>query len=554
MQSWNSSDCLNDAGGGLSVVKILVADDNSNIQRMVGLALKDQGIEVVAVGNGEAAVRKIADIHPDLVLADVFMPVRNGYEVCEFVKKDARFSHIPVILLVGAFDPLDEHEAQRVGADGVLKKPFVPPDPLISMVKANLARVGAEIQPPAPASTVPAEAAYSSGSSAPAIPPPPAPDFPVEQPAAISEPHEPIHFASAEPPAEEMPARSAPVSIDAAHQPLAFGSLLKSPPMRTAEADDDNDQSFMPASHPDLVDQRTWDTPGAKEEQEEEETKESFSWRREVPDEIFEVASTEEPAEEESPTVAEVAPVPEETPIAEPAPAAQPQEATAASADEPPVWLEEETAVAPPPDSFSPDNFPGLFVEERPVLVSEATEPTEEPLIEPGLLPTPAVAGVWEDEVRKAAQLANVWEMESAAKRLEPAAAEFPSPRVNAEIPVHQPEPFESAPEVPAAAAVSAHLPSAFPKAAGAPSPAEAEHSMAWTSAWPTRYTGEAITPAPQPAPPEPASSSTSPQDMDAIVAKVLAKMSPDVLQQVTREILKPVVEALLRDELSKKS
>src|SRR5580692_7348707 len=109
---------------------------------MVGLALKDQGIDVVAVGNGEAAVRKISDIHPDLVLADVFMPVRNGYEVCQFVKADPTLSHIPVILLVGAFDPLDEQEAQRSGADGVLKKPFVPPDPLISMVKSALLRAG----------------------------------------------------------------------------------------------------------------------------------------------------------------------------------------------------------------------------------------------------------------------------------------------------------------------------------------------------------------------------------------------------------------------------
>ena len=128
--------------GGPSVAKILVADDNSNIQKMVGLALKDQGIDVVAVGNGEAAVRKISDIKPDLVLADVFMPVRNGYEVCEYVKGDTALAHIPVILLVGAFDPLDEQEAQRVGADGVLKKPFVPPDPLISMVKSALARAG----------------------------------------------------------------------------------------------------------------------------------------------------------------------------------------------------------------------------------------------------------------------------------------------------------------------------------------------------------------------------------------------------------------------------
>jgi len=120
------------------VPKILVADDNTNIQKMVSLAFEERGIDVVSVGNGEAAVRRIPDLNPDLVLADIFMPVRNGYEVCEFVKKDERFSHVPVILLVGAFDPLDEKEARRVGADGVLKKPFVPPDPLIAMVISAL--------------------------------------------------------------------------------------------------------------------------------------------------------------------------------------------------------------------------------------------------------------------------------------------------------------------------------------------------------------------------------------------------------------------------------
>jgi CheY-like chemotaxis protein/cytoskeletal protein CcmA (bactofilin family) len=122
--------------------KILVADDNSNIQEMVSLALKDRGIDVVAVGNGEAAVRRISDVRPDLVLADLFMPGGNGYEVCQYVKMDSELSHIPVILLVGAFDPLDEQEAQRVGADGVLKKPFIPPDPLISMVNSALQRAG----------------------------------------------------------------------------------------------------------------------------------------------------------------------------------------------------------------------------------------------------------------------------------------------------------------------------------------------------------------------------------------------------------------------------
>jgi CheY-like chemotaxis protein len=120
------------------VPKILIADDNSNVQKTVALVFEERGVQVISVGNGEAAVRRMPTLDPDLVLADIFMPVRNGYEVCEFVKKDERFSHIPVILLVGAFDPLDEKEARRVGADGILKKPFVPPDALIAMVMSAL--------------------------------------------------------------------------------------------------------------------------------------------------------------------------------------------------------------------------------------------------------------------------------------------------------------------------------------------------------------------------------------------------------------------------------
>ena len=69
------------------MAKILVADDNSNVQKTVALALAELGVEVVAVNNGEAAVRKLADISPDLILADIFMPVRNGYEVCEYREK-----------------------------------------------------------------------------------------------------------------------------------------------------------------------------------------------------------------------------------------------------------------------------------------------------------------------------------------------------------------------------------------------------------------------------------------------------------------------------------
>jgi CheY-like chemotaxis protein len=173
------------------VPKILVADDNANIQKMVALSFEDRGVSVVSVGNGEAAVRRIPDLKPDLVLADIFMPVRNGYEVCEFVKKDERFSHVPVILLVGAFDPLDEKEARRVGADGVLKKPFVPPDPLIAMVMSALEKnpkVAAELAKAREAKEAPPPAVVES---IPSIPEPatsaraelkPLPDFPEPTP------------------------------------------------------------------------------------------------------------------------------------------------------------------------------------------------------------------------------------------------------------------------------------------------------------------------------------------------------------------------------------
>ena len=177
---------------GIPVPKILVADDNANIQKMVSLSFEDRGVQVVAVGNGEAAVRRIPDLQPDLVLADIFMPVRNGYEVCEFVKKDERFSHVPVILLVGAFDPLDEKEARRVGADGVLKKPFVPPDPLIAMVMSALeknpkiaaelakAKEAKEAPPPEPVSAPIPEPANSARAEVKPLPEFPEPSSPEE--------------------------------------------------------------------------------------------------------------------------------------------------------------------------------------------------------------------------------------------------------------------------------------------------------------------------------------------------------------------------------------
>lgn len=105
---------------------ILLADDSSTIQRLVERTFEDSDFRVVSVSNGEAAVRKVEELRPAVVLADIFMPGKNGYEVCAFVKQHASLSGTPVVLLVGAFEAFDENEARRVGADTTVTKPFDP--------------------------------------------------------------------------------------------------------------------------------------------------------------------------------------------------------------------------------------------------------------------------------------------------------------------------------------------------------------------------------------------------------------------------------------------
>jgi CheY-like chemotaxis protein len=104
--------------------KLLLADDSITIQKVVGLTFADEGVKVVSVGNGREAVERLEEVAPDIVLADVFMPEMSGYQVCEYIKQNEKLSHIPVMLLVGSFEPFDEAEARRVGADDILTKPF----------------------------------------------------------------------------------------------------------------------------------------------------------------------------------------------------------------------------------------------------------------------------------------------------------------------------------------------------------------------------------------------------------------------------------------------
>jgi CheY-like chemotaxis protein len=630
------------------VAKILVADDNSNIQKMVGLALKDQGIDVVAVGNGEAAVRKIADIHPDLVLADVFMPVRNGYEVCRYVKEDPNFSHIPVILLVGAFDPLDEQEAQRVGADGVLKKPFVPPDPLISMVKSALARAGVQTGPAPPTEKSPE--------------PPPRPAGGLLNP-AVNPKHTaqtPEKVAEVAPqPIEDFPGPPEQVRIAAGHEPVAFGTLLETPEL-------EDDPAFLPKGREEIAG-RNWgveETQEAEEVAEEEESPRG-GWRNDGHEDVLNegegtasrVSDWRDAAFHGDPPAAGLSSQ-RWTPAVE-----KPSFAEAAHSPAIAVsTLEEKPADLPTP--FSGDAWAAAMaagVEEKLAEASGAAEATKEPqtsaettaVVQETVVQEPArehalhveepakvsetsngwysiSSSPWDAEAKKASLLAATWDMPTQSV---PAGVEH-APVEDRAVPVQQveshykgeqaetyvehhdsayrehkeqeqvetfaethetveaetPEEGPAAePQAPAVVWRAAQTPAVEALLAGAvPLAAPRSEENTWEVLRPL-HAEQFAEVAQEQAPPmadgylaptqeqpvvaeetpvewapvaetgiETVVTGPSPEaakpDMDALVARVLEKMNPELLQKMTHEFLRPVIEVIIQDVLNSKN
>src|SRR5258707_899001 len=95
--------------------RILLADDSITIQKVVELTFSDGDYEVVAVNNGAKAIQKLAEMRPDIILSDIIMPEKNGYEVCEYVKSHPEYRTIPVVLLTGTFEPFDPDRADKAG-------------------------------------------------------------------------------------------------------------------------------------------------------------------------------------------------------------------------------------------------------------------------------------------------------------------------------------------------------------------------------------------------------------------------------------------------------
>jgi CheY-like chemotaxis protein len=193
--------------------KILLADDSITIQKVVELTFSDGDYEVTAVNNGAKAIQKLAEMRPDIILSDIIMPEKNGYEVCEYVKSHPEYRNIPVVLLTGTFEPFDPDRAEKAGCDAVVTKPFESQS-LIHKVEELIASAqSGGGSSPAAAAAAPAPPPVDVGSpwmddtaNNPPPPPPRASAFSTASggfPSAPSTPdsftHEPDIFASAAP-------------------------------------------------------------------------------------------------------------------------------------------------------------------------------------------------------------------------------------------------------------------------------------------------------------------------------------------------------------------
>jgi CheY-like chemotaxis protein len=191
---------------------VLFADDSPTIQKKALGILKGQGFEVETVSNGVAAIKRLAVIHPSVVLADVSMPGRDGYEVCEFVKKSPEHYLVPVLLVASDMEPYDDARGAQVGANGIIKKPFEAQDLINIVVKfaeefeaATAAAAAPVIELPAPPEP-PKEYAFSGEEpdQMPTVVQPVTPDFTAaSEGVAFAEPtEEPLGYSYSPSPAE----------------------------------------------------------------------------------------------------------------------------------------------------------------------------------------------------------------------------------------------------------------------------------------------------------------------------------------------------------------
>jgi len=199
--------------------KVLLADDSVTIQKVVGIIFANEGYELTVVDNGDAAVRKAAEIKPDVILVDALMPGKNGYEVCRDVRQNPSLAHTAILLMTGAFEVVDEEKNRQSGADEFITKPFES-QTLIEATNRMIALTAqrasasalsapsmpeqtpaAPVAPPAVAPAPPAPSiddVWATGFDEPAAEPVPEPVFEVASPVAAAPAVAPVKVTSDE--------------------------------------------------------------------------------------------------------------------------------------------------------------------------------------------------------------------------------------------------------------------------------------------------------------------------------------------------------------------
>jgi twitching motility two-component system response regulator PilG len=107
-----------------STYKVLVIDDSNTIRRSAEIFLKQGGHEVLLAEDGFDALSKVNDYQPDLIFCDILMPRLDGYQTCAIIKRNARFSQVPVVMLSSKDGVFDKARGRMVGAQDYLTKPF----------------------------------------------------------------------------------------------------------------------------------------------------------------------------------------------------------------------------------------------------------------------------------------------------------------------------------------------------------------------------------------------------------------------------------------------
>ncbi len=117
---------------------VLVVDDSPTIRKIVEIALKRQGVEVISVPSGVIALAAIANTPPQLILLDIMLPKVNGYQICQIIRRNPEYKHIPVVMLSGKDGVFDKVRGRLVGATEYITKPFEPRD-LLRVVRKYVA-------------------------------------------------------------------------------------------------------------------------------------------------------------------------------------------------------------------------------------------------------------------------------------------------------------------------------------------------------------------------------------------------------------------------------